>query len=155
MPYLQSTSFGEIEYPLSAAIRFPVGLPGFDDERGFVFLERPGTAPLMFLHSISNPDLCFILLPILVVQPQYDLSLAEEDRGVLEFPPDQEPQIGRNLLCGALVSMGSEGAPPTINLLAPVVVNLEKGIGCQVIQTQSGYSHCHPLFAEEELLQCS
>jgi flagellar assembly factor FliW len=51
------------------------------------------------------------------------------------------------------VSVGHEGAP-AVNLLAPIVVNLKKGVGFQVIQAQSEYSHRHPLFAQEEILQC-
>lgn len=155
MPLLQTTCFGEIEYPSSAVYQFPAGLPGFENEREFVFLERPGTAPLMFMHSLSSPELCFILLPILVADPDYRLSLVDEDRSELQLPPRPEPRIGDDILCGGLVSVGNEATVPTVNLLAPIVLNLKKRVGMQVIQTQSGYSHRHPLYAREELLQCS
>jgi flagellar assembly factor FliW len=155
MPTTQTTCFGEIEFPLSAVFQFPAGLPGFENERGFVFLERPGTAPLMFMHSLSSPELCFILLPILVADPQYRLSLVDEDLSELQLPPHTEPRIGADILCGALVSMAAEGSGPTVNMLAPIVLNLKNRVGIQVIQTQSGYSHRHPLYTQEELLQCS
>jgi flagellar assembly factor FliW len=155
MPMLQTTCFGEIEYPSSAVFQFPAGLPGFEKERGFVFLERPGTAPLMFMHSLSNPELCFILLPILVADPHYRLSLTDEDLSELQLAPRPKPRIGHDILCGGLVSVGNEGRGPTVNLLAPIVLNLEKKVGLQVIQTQSGYSHRSPLNAQEELLPCS
>jgi flagellar assembly factor FliW len=155
MPLLQTTCFGEIDYTTSAVFQFPSGLPGFEDERGFVFLERPGTAPLLFMHSLTNPELCFILLPILAAYPQYRLSIPDEDLSALQLPPGLEPRIGDNILCGGLVSAGDESDHPTVNLLAPIVVNLKKKIGMQVIQTQSGYSHRYPLFTQEELRQCS
>jgi flagellar assembly factor FliW len=155
MPILQTTCFGELEYPSSAVYEFPAGLPGFENERRFVFLERPGAAPLMFMHSLSNPELSFILLPILVADPQYHLTLTEEDLADLLLPPGREPGIGDDILCGGLVSVGGQETRPTVNLLAPIVLNLEKRLGMQVIQAQSGYSHRYPLFAQEELLQCS
>jgi flagellar assembly factor FliW len=108
----------------------------------------------MFMHSLSSPELSFILLPILVADPHYRLSLTEEDLAELRLPPGREPGIGNDILCGGLVSMAGEGPGPTVNLLAPIVLNLKKRLGLQVMQTQSGYSHRYPLFAQEELLQC-
>ena len=156
MPLLHTSNFGDIEYAASAVFHFPSGLPGFETERQFVFIEQPNTDPLMFMHSLSRADLCFIVLPILVADPHYRLSLAPEDRAELRLPGDLEPRIGEDILCGALVCAASgEGGGPTANLLAPIVVNLKEGIGMQVIQTESGYSHQHPLFAQEELAPCS
>ena len=155
MPLLQTTCFGALEYTSSAVFQFPSGLPGFENEREFVFLERPDATPLMFMHSLSNPELCFILLPILVADPHYRLSLSDEDISELRLSPGHEPQIGDDILCGGVVSVGNDGDEATVNLLAPIVVNLKKKIGLQVIQTQSGYSHRYPLFAREESLQCS
>ncbi len=153
---LHSACFGEIEYPDSAVFEFPAGLPGFEDERAFVFLERPNTHPLIFMHSLSNPDLCFILLPMPAADAQYRLSLTPEDRAELALEPDQDPRIGEEILCGALVSPADDARQsPTLNLLAPIVVNLKKRIGIQAIQSNSGYSHQHPLLPREESAPCS
>ena len=155
MPRLQTSCFGEMEYSSESVFHFPSGLPGFEGEQSFVFLEQPHTAPLLFMHSLSNSELCFILLPILVADPQYRLVLASEDMAELGLREGCEPRIGEDILCGALVCAGTEESPATVNLLAPIVVNLKAKIGLQVIQTQSGYSHRHPLFAQEELAPCS
>lgn len=51
------------------------------------------------------------------------------------------------LLCLAMVT-AVEDLPPTANLLAPVVVNLDNGLAVQAVRSDSVYSHKHPLLPE-------
>src|ERR1035438_9995162 len=62
---------------------FPYGLPGFEHEHAFVFLQQPHTHPLLFLQSLADSHLCFILLPILVVDANYKVNLDAEDLAAL------------------------------------------------------------------------
>jgi flagellar assembly factor FliW len=152
MPVVQTSNFGIISYGSEAAIEFPCGLPGFDDRRRFVALQFEDTAPLVFLQSLEVPDLCFITMPVLAVDPQYRLEVASEDLGQLELPLTCQPRVGEDVLCLAVLSIGESG--PTANLLAPVVVNLRTLKAVQAVAPDSGYSHQHALLAEEALV-CS
>ena len=145
--------FGECDFESTALFCFPAGLPGFEDQTSFFFLSMPGSEPLFFLQSASMRDLCFILLPVLVVDPQYHLELTPEELSELEFPPNRQPVIGPDVLCAAIVSSG-DGEAPTVNLMAPIVVSLNAKVGIQAIHGESGYSHRHPLPLEEALLAC-
>jgi flagellar assembly factor FliW len=159
MPRIQTKCFGEVEYSPDAVFEFPNGLPGFETEHAFVFLEQPANHPLMFMQSLSRPDVCFILLPVLAADPRYKLRVAEEDLAALHLPAGRQPRIGRDVLCAVLVCAADEERPdPTVNLLAPILVNLKRQIGIQAIQTQAGYSYRHPLVSQDrgqELLACS
>lgn len=155
MPSIRTKCFQDLEYPDSAPFHFPCGLPGFEHEREFLFLHRPESHPLIFMQSVLTPDLCFVLLPVFAADPQYQLVLDEEARTELGLPLTGEPKIGVDILCAVIVCAHGHQEPPTANLLAPVVVNLRDRIGTQVIQTQSGYSHRHPLARQEELTPCS
>ena len=153
---LQTTYFGELDYSEGSVYQFPNGLPGFESEQEFVFLRQPHTEPLMFMQSLANPKLCFILLPILVADAQYQVQLDPEYAGELKLAANCRLRIGEDILCAAILSPGHEDMPePTVNLMAPVVVNLKERIGMQVIQTNSPYSHRHPLFGPQELVPCS
>jgi len=154
MPSIRTKCFEEIEYSDPALFHFPCGLPGFEQERAFVFLNRPDNEPLVFMQSALTPELCFILLPVLVVAPRYQLSLDEEALTALQFPAGQQPKIGEEVLCAAIVCTRGDGEAATVNLLAPIVVNLRDRVGIQAIQTQSGYSHRHPLIAQQGLVSC-
>jgi flagellar assembly factor FliW len=158
MPRIQTKYFGEMEYSGAAVYEFPHGLPGFESEHAFLFLEQPSTHPLMFMQSLFSPDVCFILLPVLAADPQYRLNLSDEDMDSLGLPPGGQPGIGEDVLCAVLVCAAAEGrTQPTVNLLAPVLVNLKQQIGIQAIQSQTQYSHRHPLIPEvkEEPVPCS
>jgi flagellar assembly factor FliW len=108
---------------------------------------------LLFLQSVSTRNLCFILLPILVVDPHYDLDLAPDELSELQLPLDRTPVIGRDILCAATICSG-DGDAPRANLMAPIVVNLQAKIGMQIIHGESGYSHRHPLLFEVAPLPC-
>jgi flagellar assembly factor FliW len=131
--------FGPVEYNEESVMVFPDGIPAFEQERRFLALRQPINEPLVFLQSLANPNLCFATLPALSACPGYQLNMAPEDLSALGLQCGQ-PAIGRDVLCLIILSL-EENAPPTANLLAPIVVNLHTLSGRQAIQTDSHYSH--------------
>jgi flagellar assembly factor FliW len=156
MPHIQTKCFGELDYSPDAVFEFPHGLPGFEAEHAFVFLEQPATHPLMFMQSLSRQDVCFILLPVLAAERHYKLCLSEEDLYALRLPAGSQPQMGKDILCAVMVCGADDRRPhPTANLFAPIVANLQQKTGIQAIQTE--YSPRHPLLSrdcQEELVAC-
>ena len=120
-------------------LEFPHGIPAFETERRFSLVDRE---PLLFLESESNPALSFLLLPVAFIDQDYRLQLTEEDRAVLGASAHSD------LLCFAVIT-AAEDLPPTANLLAPVVVNLDSGRAVQAVRSDAMYSHKHPLLSEE------
>ena len=155
MPSLRTKCFEDIEYSETSLYYFRCGLPGFEQEQEFLFLNRPDRYPLLFMQSTRTADLCFILMPVLAVDPHYRLALEEEALSELRLAPGCTPRLGEDILCAGIICARGSGEPPTVNLLAPIVVNLRERVGIQAIQTQSGYSHRHPLVPREELATCS
>jgi flagellar assembly factor FliW len=148
MPTFSSRHFGPIEYQDDATFEFPAGLPGFEHERRFVPIEHAASKPIVFLQSLTRPELCFITLPVLAVKKDYRLAVSPEDLRALALADDRQPVIGADVLCLALISV-AEGRLPTANLLAPVVVNLRTRRAVQAIQEESAYSLQYPLLGEE------
>ena len=144
---VETKYFGAISYEPDAILEFPRGLPGFEDRRQFLALNFDNTRPLIFLQSLEDTRLCFITLPVLVIDPQYQLRVSNEDREVLELPAGWSLRMGEDVLCLAVVSLRESG--PTANLLAPVVVNLRNRKAVQAVEAESGYSHQHALVPEE------
>jgi len=155
MPQIQTKYFGPADCPPDSVFEFPHGLPGFENERRFAFVERPDTHPLLFMQSLSSAGVCFVLLPVLVAEPHYRLKVVADELATLGLPLDRQPEIGKEVLCAVVVSAGEKsGRSPTVNLLAPIVVNRRKRTGMQVIPTESAYSHQHPLMQEGESASC-
>ena len=143
MPVLETKNFGRIEYEPGDVIEFRRGLPAFEDQTEFRLIGGPAGRPLGFLQSVRRPELAFICLPARAVVPDYRLSASPEDLEEVGWQkgggaPESE------LVCLAIVTV-REGAPPTANLMAPVLINPATRRGVQAIQADSGYSHRHPL----------
>ncbi len=144
----QTRFFGEMEYTDDSVISFPEGIPGFEQERAFLFVHVPAKDPIMFLQSMKNQSLCFVTLPILTLDPEYHLDFTDDDLRLLDFAKNSRPQIGQDVLCVALIST-QPGDTPRANLMAPIVVNLFKRLAIQVIHAGSGYSNRHPILLKE------
>jgi flagellar assembly factor FliW len=112
-------------------LEFPHGLPAFETEKRFRLIDRD---PLLFLESETNPGLSFLLLPVALIDPFYQLAMSPEDTETIGAS-------GRlPLLCLAVIT-AAEDSPPTANLLAPVVINTESGRAVQAVRSDTLYSH--------------
>lgn len=130
MLHIQTQSFGEMKYSPDAVFQFPQGMPGYEAEHSFVFLKQPAAHPVMFMQSVSRPDLCFTLLPVLAADSRYRLRLPDEDLTALQLPANAQPRIGKDIFCAVPVRTGHDERPePAANLLAPILVNLKRQVG--------------------------
>jgi len=144
VPVLKTKNFGPIEYEAEDVIEFPRGLPAFEEERRFLLVEGPAERPVVFLQSVEREELAFICLPVRAVVPDYRLAASPEDLEEVGWKGEAEAGSESGLLCLAIVTV-REGEAPTANLMAPVVINPETRRGVQAIQTETPYSHRHPL----------
>lgn len=116
---------------------FSKGLPGFDEENQFVLIPWEDT-PFIYLQSIKEPDLSFLLVSPFVFAPEYSFELPEADKAELE--------INEDVSVYSIVTIQSQVNTSTMNLLAPVVLNPIKKIGKQVVLHQSSYGTRHQIW---------
>jgi len=150
MPQILSKYFGTIDYVEEQVVRFPSGLPSFEEEDQFLIIRPADRAPLVFLQSMRQPSLCFLTLPILVIDPHYHLEMTTEDLASLELDTSRQPVIDGKVDCLAVL-VAPEDGPPSANLLAPIVINPQTRLGIQAIRLDSEYSHQHPLARPEDI----
>jgi flagellar assembly factor FliW len=139
---VQTKYFGILSCREEEVFEFPRGLPAFEDEKHFVLIELPENAPLIFLQSLTHPALCFLAFPILVADRDYQLAVSLEDLTALDLDRGRQPELGREVLVLALVSLHDRFSA-TANLMAPVVLNLKTHCGLQAIRQDRVYSHQH------------
>lgn len=147
-------SHGEFEYSADVLIHFSRGLFGFESETRFLPIEVPSVRPIVFLQSIQRPSLCFVTLPILVIDPAYRLAVAPSDLELADLPADRQPVIGEDVLCLAILTLHKEG-PATANLMAPLVINLRNRKAVQALACDGEYSHQHVFPACDPEAVCS
>lgn len=78
---LETRYFGEIEVDESMVINFEAGLPGFEDQHRFLILNNYDTdeaVPFMWLQSVDNPDLAFVISIPFFLRPDYEIDIPDD-----------------------------------------------------------------------------
>jgi flagellar assembly factor FliW len=146
MPLCQTKFHGTVEYQLQQVLTVPDGFFGFTSETEWLLLELPSLRPLVFIQSVRTSTLCFLALPAQVIEPTYRLALRDQDCEWFGYPSNTPPQMGKDLLVLALLTLG-ESQTAQANLRAPLVIDIAKHRGRQVI-VNADYSHVHSVTTE-------
>jgi flagellar assembly factor FliW len=141
---IRSPWIGEIEWEPSNEIFFPNGLPGYEREHKLIPVEVPAQRPLVYLQSVENPGVCFLCLPVLGIDPGFELRLSEDERTALAMPEDLSPALGADVLC--LAFLIPSGSTVKTNLAAPIVINLHNSRGVQCVDSADREAACRATF---------
>ncbi len=152
MPQCETKYFGTVSYDQQTVITFPAGLPAFENHCHFLPIEDSARLPFVFLQSLEDPSLCFLTLPVAILDPRYELKMSAEDVAAIGLR--QPPGVATGLLCLAVVSFNQDGVP-TANLLAPIMVNGATRIGVQSVRDDFAYGCSHPLSPVPQVSPCS
>ena len=143
MMQIKTTRFGDLELDETRLIRFPEGMIGFPDMKSYVLMEHKPGSPFMWLQSTESPDLAFVLMNPQLIQSDYLQGMSPKDRSALAG------ENGGNPLVFAVVTIPpGEPRKMTANLLGPVVIDVPKRTGRQVILADSGFGTRHAVFQD-------
>ncbi len=137
---LQTKFFGQIEYEQSQVISFPVGIPGFSEEKSFLLLPFAGSETAMLcLQSTLTPELAFVVLDPFRFSDSYAPVLQESELQQLgvEKPED--------LYYYVLCNLRKPVSDSTVNLRCPLAINPDMLIGRQIIMDTDKYDMRYPL----------
>jgi flagellar assembly factor FliW len=136
---IHAPHFGLIKIEDEKLVSFPKGVIGFTQAKKFCLLSLPTVKPYEWLQCVDVPELAFLVVPVIVLRPDYQLQLNGDEEELLNFAAGQSP------LVLAIMTMSGSAQDATANFLAPLVINDELKIGCQVINEQGGYKTRHLL----------
>ena len=131
--------FGPLTYRETEVISFPWGLPGFASLRRFVAVSMASQDKFVWLQSLDDLSIALPTIDPWAVFDDYKPQLPAYAISSLEIERPEEFVT----LCVVVVTPGA--AEMTMNLLAPIVVNLRKGLGRQVTLETGGYSVRTPI----------
>jgi flagellar assembly factor FliW len=146
MPQVLTRDFGLLDCDQCLELDFPNGLPGFEPEKRFALLQKDALAPMLLLQSLQTPGVCFLTLPVLAVDPEYQIGMTDDDRRLVGMASSPDAVAGDFLFLVILSATGPDHRI-TANLLAPVVVNLQTKVAVQAVRSDFRYSHQHPLLS--------
>jgi len=126
--------FGEIEVNQEEFLTFPEGLLGFSHLKTFTLLESPDVRPFVWLQSIEDTSLAFVVVDPLLLLENYQVQVHPEDIEDLELPDPGDAKVL------AIVVVPSDPRMATMNLKGPLVINPANRRGKQIVLPDPRYS---------------
>mgnify|MGYP003584478220 CR=1 FL=1 len=138
-----TSRFGDIEINKEEIIVFPNGVLGFEEMKKYIILKMDEDNPLMWLQSLEEPALAFVIINPYEFRDEYEVELNEDDVKLLKIDKPEDVK-----LYSIVVVPHGEPAKMTANLQGPVVINSLTRLGKQVVLKNSKYSVKHYILEE-------
>lgn len=141
---LNTVKFGEIEVEESRIFDFVLPIIGFNDLKKFIILDPNKDTLFKWLQSIEDPSLAFPIISVAALDYDYSIDLAD---GVIKSLDIKNPE---SILVMNITSIPQDNPRgTTINLLAPLIFNLDNLTAGQVVLSGSGYDISYPMFKKD------
>ncbi len=122
---INTSRFGRIDVAAGDVIRFPSGLPGLEDCREWALLADATNDALGWLQSTTRGDVALAVVSPRRFVPDYQVRIPRSELTPLDITDIRQAQV--------VVVVGTTGTSLTLNLKAPIVINLEGRTGRQVV----------------------
>lgn len=122
---INTSRFGRIDIDAGDVIRFHSGLPGLEDCREWALLADASNEALGWLQSITRPEIALAVVSPRRFVPHYQVRIPRSELSPLALADIQQAQV--------VVVVGKTDTTLTLNLKAPIVINLEARTGRQVV----------------------
>lgn len=139
--------FGEITVDENDIINFSSGMYGFENYKSFCILKDDPEDDFMFLQSLDNTDLSFVLVDPYAILRTYEPNLTEEDLTELEVKNETELKF----IVIAIIKENIKDS--VVNLKSPIAVNPKTRTAKQVI-LQNSYPLRYKLMVAGEDKKC-
>jgi len=136
---IPSRLFGPLRVPVTRILDLPDGLRGFEGMHRFVLLASAEDG-VFWLQSADEGNLAFLVVDPFIFFPEYSVALPTDGTSL---PGPESPD---NLIVLVIVTLPHDATrPATANLQAPLVVNMARQLGQQIVIMDSPYGAREPL----------
>ena len=146
---LNTSRFGEIEVDDGLVFNFIEPILGYDHLQQFVLIDNAPESPFKWLQSVEDPNIAFPITFPAYFGINYQFVVPEEKTKKLEVT-SSENVLSFNIAC---IPQGKV-EDSTVNLVGPIVINVENKNGMQIVLTDTKYSVKHRLF-DKDVVKCS
>jgi flagellar assembly factor FliW len=125
MTTISTTRFGPIEIEDGDVLHFPDGLLGLPSCREWVLLADEENDALAWLQSVDRPEIALGVVSPRRFVPSYRMRVAQRELEPLRLPHTGAARV--------LIVVSKTERSVTLNLKAPLVINLNRRLGRQVV----------------------
>jgi flagellar assembly factor FliW len=141
----ESTVFGEIEYTADSIIHFEEGLIGVSDHKQFILIQKEDAAPFNYLQSVEDKDFSLVVINPFFVETDYEMSIDSNDLKALDIDRHDD------FIVLAVVVLSNQVENITVNLKAPLIINIKSKSAKQILLLHDKYSVSEPLMKSSTL----
>ena len=130
---IESELLGTVTVRPEDTFKFEEGIFGFPEATRFALVpaEREG---FFWLQSVDHSTLAFVLIDPFEFVPDFQVELGDKELGGLTTPD------AADIVILAILSLPrDEAGQATVNLQGPIVLNVRKRLGAQIVLTDSSY----------------
>ena len=138
---INTIRFGEIDIEEDRIFNFVLPIIGFNELNRFVLLDLNKDNFFKWLQAVDDPALAFPVVSIFGLNLDYSIDLPDN---VVEILKIQKVESLLVMNIASIPQHNPQGT--TINLLAPLIFNLDEQLAGQVVLSGSGYDISFPLF---------
>ena len=141
---LNTVRFGEINVDENRIFDFVLPIIGFDVLKKFVILEPNKDTLFKWLQSVEDPALAFPIISVSALNFDYTIDLPDNVVEALKITNVE------SILVMNITSIPQDDPKgTTINLLAPLIFNLDTLMAGQIVLSGSGYDISYPMFKHQ------
>lgn len=139
---IETKYFGSMIVDEEKVIRFEKGLPGFQNEKAFVLIDFPDNPVFQILQSTTTAPVAFVVASPYQFHKDYTFELGEQVKEELSIARPEQVKVL------SIFTLRDPFIDSTINLQAPLIINVDSLIGQQYILTDE-YSSRAPMQSEK------
>ncbi|SFA74388.1 flagellar assembly protein FliW [Clostridium frigidicarnis] len=139
---LESKIHGTIEYEENDIIVFKKSILGFSDLNKFILFDLKDNAAFKVLHSIEDTSIGFIVINPFDFFKEYEFKLNNKVIKNVKIEDTNEVMVLNT------ITINNEVKKITTNLRAPIIININKSLGEQIVLESEKYKIKEPLVKE-------
>ncbi len=138
---INTARFGEIDIDEKRIFEFALPIIGFNELKRFIILDINQESMFKWLQSVENPELAFPIVSVFSMNANYSVDIPDNVVEKLKITTAESVLV---MNIASIPQDNPQGT--TLNLLAPLIFNLDEQLAGQVILSGSGYDISFPLF---------
>jgi flagellar assembly factor FliW len=136
---VNTLSFGELTIDPQDIYEFTNGIPGFEENQHYIIVQPDPEMQFCYIQSIEESSLALLVCNPFLFYADYDFQLSEANQQELNIENESEVAVW------SVVTVDRINSEASLNLLAPIVVNIRGKRGKQIILHDSNYEIKHKL----------
>ena len=125
-------------------ITFEKGLPGFENYKTFNLCDIEGDSKFKLINSTEEENIGFIAISPFSVKKDYEINLDDETIKSLQI------ETPNDVLLLNIITLGKTLEKSTVNLKAPIIINIKNNKGKQLILQDDKYQIKEPLIGSDK-----